>query len=174
MADTVSPEATVCVPEAAAAGAAAGAAAPVGIVSCWPSRMEARESRPLALRTAATVLPCRAAMWLTVSPARTVYCSSACATPPVAVTATAAMAMAPVPVARRRPRRPGVREGAPSWRSAWSVRARAGCVMVGTPVLRARRAAVLRVTCVTGVTGVTSATVVHPAGAGKPAGDLSV
>jgi len=61
MAETVSPEATVCVPEAAAAGAAgaAGAAAlpAPGMVSDWPTRMNARESRPLAATTAATVVP---------------------------------------------------------------------------------------------------------------------
>ncbi|GCE75983.1 hypothetical protein CBZ_10390 [Cellulomonas biazotea] len=57
----------------------------------------------LACATAPTVVLCRAAMWLTVSPERTVYWSSAWAPVPVAVTATAAIAsVVPVPVAARR------------------------------------------------------------------------
>ncbi len=58
MADTVSPEATVCVPPVAA-GAAAGAAAPLapGTVRVWPTRMNARASSPLADTIAETLVP---------------------------------------------------------------------------------------------------------------------
>ncbi len=75
MAETVSPEATVCDPPAeAGAAAAAGAAAlpEVGIVRRCPSRMNALPFRPFAVRTAVTLVPYLAAMWLTVSPERTV------------------------------------------------------------------------------------------------------
>ena len=48
-----------------------GGGAP-GIESDWPMRMNARASSPLAAMTAATVVPCLAAMRLTVSPATTV------------------------------------------------------------------------------------------------------
>ncbi len=61
MAETVSPEATVCDPPAeAGAAAAAGAAAvpePPGTVRVCPTRMKARESRPLAETMAETVVP---------------------------------------------------------------------------------------------------------------------
>src|SRR5690554_5570339 len=43
-----------------------------GIVSFWPTRMEARESRPLALTMSAMRTPKRVAIAETVSPAATV------------------------------------------------------------------------------------------------------
>ena len=75
---TVSPDRTVCETEpdtgatAPGAGAAAVEAAAPGIVSDCPMRMKARESSPLAATTAATVVPCFAAMRPTVSPGTTV------------------------------------------------------------------------------------------------------
>ena len=65
-------------------------------------RMRETSARAFAWAMAPTVLPLRAAMWLTVSPDRTVYCSSAWAAPAVAVAAAATSASAPVPVATRR------------------------------------------------------------------------
>ncbi len=44
----------------------------VGMLSFWPIRIMARESRPLAATIAATVVPYFAARWETVSPALTV------------------------------------------------------------------------------------------------------
>ncbi len=136
MAETVSPEATVWLPPVVTGAAVCTAVLVVGMVSRWPSRMNARESSPFALRTADTDVPYFVAMWLTVSPDRTVYCSSAWATPAEAVAATAAIAIAPVPVASRRAALvPRARDATSGSRAAWSVRARAGCVMVRTPVL---------------------------------------
>src|SRR6478609_2228046 len=171
MAETVSPEATVWDPPVAAVVAAGAVPPEVGIVRLWPSRMKALPFSPFALRTADTVVPYFAAMWLTVSPERTVYDSSACAAGAVAVAATATIASAPVLVARSRPRRAAAPAGAPGVRAAWSVRARAGCDMVGTPGAETSWCGggtrSERVTRVTRVTEVTSATVVHVLGPGK-------
>ena len=141
MADTVSPEATrwLAATGAAAAGAAAttaaAAAAPVGMVSVWPMRILAALARLFARVIAATEDPVRVAMWPTVSPLRTTYCSSAWAAPAAATDATARTSVAPVPVTTRRRSRPGPVRPAPadcasSKRPKASGRAVAWCVMV--------------------------------------------
>ena len=63
----------------AGGGSRRGSAAPAGaaddadgMVSTWPIRMRAALPRALARVIAATVVPLRRAMWLTVSPERTV------------------------------------------------------------------------------------------------------
>ena len=58
--------------------------AATGTVSVCPMRISARASRPLAATIAATVVPCLAAMAVTVSPDRTV-----CVTEPAACAAAA-------------------------------------------------------------------------------------
>ena len=72
------------------------------MVSTCPMRMRETSARAFARAMAATVVPVRVAMWLTVSPERTVYCSSAWAAPAGRGHADDGQREALAPVAARR------------------------------------------------------------------------